>query len=186
MFELYSHLGFTHITDFAGYDHMLFLLALSAPFIWKDYKSLLIMVTAFTIGHSLTLALAVFDIVPVNKAWIEFLIPVSICITAIIHFLNPQPQIKPVQYLVTLGFGLIHGLGFSNFLKELLMGEESIVLPLFYFNIGLEIGQILVLALIIGLSSVISHFKLVEPKLWTRILCVVCFIWAAFMALQRL
>ena len=185
MIQTYFQLGFEHITDLNGYDHMLFLIALAAPFIWKDYKVLLFMVTAFTVGHSLTLALAVFDIVPVNKAWIELLIALSICATALLHFIKPSAEVKAVQYLITLFFGLIHGLGFSNFLKELLVGEESIVLPLLFFNIGLEMGQILVLVLIIGLSSVISRLKWVEPTLWTRLLCIITFCWAAFIALSR-
>lgn len=185
MLQTYLRLGFEHITDLAGYDHMLFLMVLAAPFIWKDYKALFWMITAFTVGHSLTLALAILNIVPVHKAWIEFLIPITICATALVHFLRPQPQVKPLSYALTLGFGLIHGLGFSSFLREMLMGENHIALPLFYFNIGLEIGQILVLTLIIGLSSVISQFKIVAPTLWTRVLCVAGFVWAFGIAFQR-
>ena len=142
MFSTYFQLGFEHITDINGYDHMLFLLALCAAYIYTDWKKILVLVTAFTLGHSITLSLAVLNIIPVNSAWIEFLIPVTIVLTAGKNVVLKQEKSSVATYLMALAFGLIHGMGFSNYLRSLL-GDE-LLLPLFSFNIGIEVGQLLV------------------------------------------
>ncbi len=147
LFELYLRLGFKHIIDINGYDHIVFVLALCAGYSFSQFKKVLVLVTAFTIGHSLTLALSTLKIVIIRADVIEFLIPVTILITAVSNLFNQNKQKGYFVYLLTLFFGLIHGLGFSNYLKELLGKESSIVAPLLAFNVGLEIGQILIIAI---------------------------------------
>lgn len=147
LFELYLRLGFKHIIDINGYDHIVFVLALCAGYSFSQYKKVLILVTAFTIGHSVTLALSTLKMVFIRVDIIEFLIPVTILITAISNLFNQNKHKGYFIYLLTLFFGLIHGLGFSNYLKELLGKESSIIAPLLAFNIGLEIGQILIIAI---------------------------------------
>jgi len=147
LFELYLRLGFKHIIDINGYDHIVFILALCAAYTFTQFRKILILVTAFTIGHSVTLALSTLKLVIIRADIIEFLIPLTILITAISNlFVSNKSKIQFV-YLLTLFFGLIHGLGFSNYLNELLGKESSIVTPLLAFNIGLEIGQILIVTI---------------------------------------
>jgi hypothetical protein len=154
-FWLYFQLGRDHIADWKGYDHILFVTALCLRYLLKDWKKVLILVTAFTIGHSITLALSVLNYVTVSVKWIEFLIPVTIVITAISNIWQKEFQFKtrfPLIYFFALFFGLIHGLGFSNYLKGLLGKSTNIVSELLAFNLGLEFGQILIVLLVLLLS----------------------------------
>ncbi|GMQ25671.1 HupE/UreJ family protein [Algoriphagus sp. oki45] len=170
-FELYFKLGLQHILDINGFDHILFVLALCAVYVARDWKKILILVTAFTIGHSLTLALATFNVVKVRSDVIEFLIPVTIAITALVTLFKPKPSTGKgisLNYLFAGFFGLIHGLGFSNYLKELLGKEASIWQPLLAFNIGLEVGQIVIVASFLLLTSLL-HLAGVNRKDWTLI-----------------
>ncbi|HYQ57817.1 MAG TPA: HupE/UreJ family protein [Draconibacterium sp.] len=145
LFELYLKLGFKHIIDIQGYDHIVFVLVLCAGYNLNQFKKVLILITAFTIGHSLTLALSTFKLVNVSASLIEFLIPATIGVTAIANVLPVKSKSNRFVYILTLFFGLIHGLGFSNYLKELLGRESNILTPLLAFNIGLELGQIVIL-----------------------------------------
>lgn len=163
-FELYFTLGREHILDIKGYDHILFVIALCAIYQIKDWKNVLILVTAFTIGHSLTLALAVLDIISVNKSLIEFLIPVTIFITALFNIAQggsgSSTRRVNLNYLFALFFGLIHGMGFSNYLKSLLGKNQDLITQLFAFNIGIEVGQILIVAVTMVLGFItIDIFK---------------------------
>ncbi len=162
LFELYLRLGFKHIVDIHGYDHIVFILALCAGYDIKQLKKVLILITAFTIGHSITLALSTLNILLVPVRIVEFLIPVTIFITAVSNML-PLKRIKgKIVYVIAMFFGLIHGLGFSYYLKELLGRESSIIKPLFAFNIGLELGQVVILSiyfLIFLLATKIFDFK---------------------------
>jgi hypothetical protein len=170
-FELYFKLGLQHILDINGFDHILFVLALCAVYVVRDWAKILILVTAFTIGHSLTLALATFNIIQVRSDVIEFLIPVTIAITALATIFKPKPSSgKGVQlnYFFASFFGLIHGLGFSNYLKELLGKETTIFQPLLAFNVGLEVGQIVIVAAFLLLTSLLSLAG-VNRKEWTLI-----------------
>lgn len=170
-FELYFKLGLEHILDIQGFDHILFVLALCAVYVARDWKKILILVTAFTIGHSLTLALATFNVVQVRSDLIEFLIPVTIAITALVDLFKPKPSTgKGIQlnYIFAVFFGLIHGLGFSNYLKELLGKEASIWQPLLAFNLGLEAGQIVIVTAFLILTSLLGLAG-VNRKDWTLI-----------------
>ncbi len=180
IFQMYLQLGFEHITDINGYDHILFIISLCAVYQVKNWKAVLILVTAFTIGHSVTLALAALDIVSVNTNLVEFLIPVTIFLTAIanivsrtgktditISFSSTQHKFK---YLMAMFFGLIHGLGFSNYLKSLLGMEQGIVKALFAFNIGLEIGQIIVVLIVLSLAYIFVKLLRFPIREWTLVL----------------
>lgn len=170
MFPTYFQLGLQHITDINGYDHILFLIALCAAYRYSDWKRILILVTAFTVGHSLTLALAVMHIIPVNADWVEFLIPFSIFVTAAINmgrtFLKGQQETSTVvSYALAMGFGLIHGMGFSNFLRSML-GDE-LLLPLFAFNVGLEVGQLIIVAGIFAVQWAVVRTNGLTMRWWT-------------------
>ena len=168
---LYLRLGFKHIIDLGGVDHILFVLALTLRYIWSDWKKILILVTAFTIGHSLTLALSTLSLIDIPVNWIEFLIPVTILITAVSNFWVQDFEFKQrysAHYGLALFFGLIHGLGFSNYLKSLLGKEDSLLGPLFSFNIGLEIGQILIVMVILGLTYGLVSLLNLPRKMYMR------------------
>jgi hypothetical protein len=168
-FELYFKLGLQHILDLQGFDHILFILALCAVYVARDWVKILLLVTAFTLGHSLTLALATFEVVQIRSEVIEFLIPVTIAFTALATLIKPKPNSgKGIQlnYLLALFFGLIHGLGFSNYLRSLLGKEASIWQPLLAFNVGLEVGQIVIVAAFLLITSLV-HLAGINRKEWT-------------------
>ena len=165
-FIVYFETGFRHIADLKGIDHILFVMALCIRYQFSDWKKLLILITSFTIGHSITLALSVFNVVNYSFAWIEFLIPVTIVITAISNLFVTKFTFKskfPLIYFFALFFGLIHGLGFSNYLKSMLGKDESIIGQLLAFNLGLEAGQI-----IIVLAILLISFIFVQLLKWNR------------------
>lgn len=173
-FGLYFELGIDHILDVNGYDHILFVIALCAVYILQDWKRVLILVTAFTIGHSVTLALATLRIVNFDSDLIEFLIPVTIFLTAIFNLFKKERTIQAskiqTNYLLALFFGLIHGLGFSNFLRSILGKEKSIVSPLLAFNIGLEVGQIIIVAVFLIISFILVDIFGVKRRDWRMII----------------
>jgi hypothetical protein len=174
-FGLYFGLGKDHILDYAnGYDHILFVVALSAVYLVRDWRKILILVTGFTVGHSITLALATLQIISVNTHLVEFLIPLTIFITAFSNLFRSEEGsgAKPVQvnYLYALFFGLIHGMGFSNYLRAILGKSQSLVTPLFAFNLGLEFGQIIVVALFVVASFVLVDLIGVSRRDWKMVL----------------
>ncbi len=159
LFELYFKLGLLHIADLKGYDHILFILTLCLVYSIKEWKRVLVLITAFTLGHSLTLVLATLDLIRVDGDLIEFLISLTIFLTALANVLTGNQKVTStlhyLKYSAALFFGLIHGLGFSNYLRSLLGGERGLVLPLFSFNVGIEAGQILIVAVIMALTMVV-------------------------------
>lgn len=175
MFNTYLQLGFDHISDLNAYDHIIFIIALCAVYSFKEWKKVLILVTAFTIGHSVTLALAVFDIVRFPAAWIELLIPITIILTSLHNvYSRPDDHSNTLKknvsfnYYLALFFGFIHGMGFSNFLRSIMMpGEEGLLWKqLLAFNIGIELGQLLIVAIILVISFGVLHFLKVSQKSW--------------------
>lgn len=187
-FMFYLRMGWDHIVSKDALDHQLFILVLIAVYTIQDFKKVLILVTAFTIGHSLTLALSVFDILRVPSAWVEFLIPCTIAITALINIFgknNVQKQMK-LNYSLALFFGLIHGMGFANSIRITLAKEQSIATGLLGFNIGLELGQIVVvLAVLIILFLLTTIFKL-DRKNWIMFISSGVFALSLQMALERI
>ena len=176
MFVDYLLEGFYHILDPNGYDHLVFLVALCVPYDLRYFKRVLLLATAFTIGHSITLALAAFDIFAMRMAFVEFLIPVTIFLAAFRHVVFPRRSTgKPVlAYSVVLFFGLIHGLGFSTLLRMKIRGGESLPEALFGFNVGLEIGQLLIVAVFLLLSTWAQSLFSVRTRDWILGLSAVC------------
>jgi hypothetical protein len=169
-FQLYAKLGFDHITDLNGYDHILFIVALCAVYRPTEWRKLLILVTAFTLGHSLTLALAVLNIIQVPSELVEFLIPATIVITALFNLRKPvksQRSFGTLTYWLAAAFGLIHGMGFSNYLRSLLGKSSDIITQLLAFNVGLEIGQLIIVALLLTITFVVVEVAKVKHQLWS-------------------
>src|ERR1700712_2626083 len=144
-FALYFETGWHHIISWDALDHILFIIALAAIYLVANWKQVLVLITAFTIGHSLTLALSVYDIIRFNGKWVEFLIPCTIVATAGFNLLvkDFKPKSLRLNYFLALFFGLIHGMGFANTIRFMLAKGQNIALPLLSFNIGLEAGQII-------------------------------------------
>jgi hypothetical protein len=165
---LYIQLGFEHISDFAGFDHILFLIALCAIYRIEQWKKLLILVTAFTVGHSITLALSSMGTITIPSDIIEFLIPTTILLTALHNVLSNKNTDSGMRknYAMALFFGFIHGMGFSNFFRALLMGKQDLLLPLLGFNLGLELGQILVVASIVAIAYLLLNIVGVKHRDW--------------------
>ncbi|SFC36916.1 HupE / UreJ protein [Parapedobacter composti] len=192
-FAVYFELGWQHILDFSGYDHILFVIALCCTYFISDWRKVVILVTAFTVGHSLTLALSVFQLVNINTALIEFLIPVTIVITAFSNVVkqrrtkraNRSRRTDWLTYSYALFFGLIHGLGFSNYLRSLLGKASSITGPLFAFNVGLELGQLAIVFVVLLLSWVATSVFSVSRRDWSFFLSSAIFGIALVMALER-
>lgn len=174
LFELYFSLGLEHIADLKGYDHILFILTLCAVYSIREWKRVLVLVTAFTLGHSLTLALATLDLIRVNTGLIEFLIPLTIFLTALANILVRKQKVTPLlhtlKYGTALFFGLIHGMGFSNYLRSLLGRERGLALPLFSFNLGIEAGQILIVLTIMLVTLFVVDGMKYSRREWNVLL----------------
>ena len=169
-------------------------------FIWKlafntirfqfsDWKKILILVTAFTIGHSITLALSVFHIVSYSVNWIEFLIPVTILITSFSNLFVKKFVFKtkfPPIYFMALFFGLIHGLGFSSYLKSILGKDQNIFWQLLAFNVGLELGQILIVIIILIISFILVGLIKINRREYLLFISAAIFAFALNMALDRI
>jgi hypothetical protein len=176
-FFIYLQLGYQHITDINGYDHILFVIAICGTDSFSDWKKVLFLVTAFTIGHSVTLAMAALKLFEYSSNLIEFLIPVTIMLTCIFNFsqrgdggIFTPKKIPTIRYFFALVFGLIHGMGFSNYLKSLLGKDESIVMQLLAFNMGLEIGQLLIVIFAMLFSFLVLDAFKVKKYTWNLIL----------------
>lgn len=169
-FKLYFGIGVQHILTWEAMDHILFVAALCLRYLVKDWKKVVVLVTAFTIGHSTTLALSALGLVHVNTRWIEFLIPLTILATAINNLLQRKSQVDhpsrlPLIYFFALFFGLIHGLAFANSLLSLI-GGDNVVVPLLAFNLGVEAAQLLVVAIILAISFIFVQLMRVRRTWW--------------------
>ncbi len=191
MWTDYLTLGFDHILDLNGYDHILFVSVLCALYTFRDWRRLVWLVTAFTVGHSLTLALASLDVVSVPSVWVERAIPVTIILTGLGNLWIIRNQIEADvsgrvwQYIVTLCFGLIHGMGFSSYFQAILGQEESILQPLLAFNIGVELGQLIIVSLMMLISGALLQGARMPQKYWTIPVSVVSVCVAFYLLLQR-
>ena len=187
-FIFYFGLGWHHIISADALDHQLFILALASVYTFKDIRQVLILVTAFTIGHSLTLALSVLDVIRFSSKWVEFLIPCTIFITALNNLLQVDRKgaSARINYYLALGFGLIHGMGFANAIRIMLAKDQSIGLGLFGFNVGLEAGQIFVVAIILTLALLFLNLLKVQRRDWIFFLSSGVFALAIKMAIERL
>lgn len=167
-FIFYLKLGWEHIISLDALDHQLFVLVLVAAYSYSEWRKILILVTAFTIGHSVTLALSTLDIIRIPSDWVEFLIPLTILITAFDNILmrNQPKNLMQLNYYLALIFGLIHGMGFANTARMTLAQEQNIFTPLLGFNIGLELGQVVVVALILLIEFLLIKFFKLKKVHW--------------------
>lgn len=169
-FWFYIKLGLNHVLDFAAYDHILFLTALVIPFTFKYWKKVLLLATIFTIAHCFSLYLSVFEIVVIDVGLIEFLIPVTIFITALfnLNYISARVQDKSIllHIFATAFFGLIHGFGFSNYFKMLMAEEESKLAPLLGFAAGIEVAQVLIVSVVLVVSYIFLSVLNTKPKLF--------------------
>ena len=174
-FQLYFGLGKDHILDYMnGYDHILFIIALCSLYLMRDWKQVLILVTAFTIGHSITLALATLEIIKVNTDLVEFLIPLTIFVTAVSNLFRNENNISDrliqLNYFFAASFGLIHGMGFSNYLRSILGRDERIIKQLLAFNLGLELGQLIIVAVFLSASFILVDLIGTNRRDWKMVI----------------
>jgi hypothetical protein len=189
-FYFYYQLGISHILDLMGYDHLLFIITLSAVYQYTDWRRMLILISSFTIGHSLTLALATLGFVIIPANLVEILIPVTILITSIANLValkgyEQKPNYYLIKYGLSLLFGLIHGLGFSNFLRAIFTSTNDIILPLLAFNLGLETGQIITIAFVLVIGFVCIHKLKLKQQTWTQVLSGIAAIVSIWLIITR-
>ena len=174
-FWIYFQIGLKHVLDIHAYDHVLFLIALTVPYTFKDWKRILLLVTVFTVGHTLALILSVFGIVAVKVSLVEFLIPITILITAFYHLFTAGKVTKNdglnLIFFVTLFFGIIHGLGFSNYFKTILGGTAtSKLLPLGEFALGIETAQLVVVFVVLLVSYIVQTVFRFSKRDWALVM----------------
>jgi HupE / UreJ protein len=186
-FALYFETGWHHIISWNALDHLLFIIALAAIYLAGNWKQVLILITAFTIGHSLTLALSVNDIIRFDEKWVEFLIPCTIIATAVFNFLAKdfKPGSLRINYFLALFFGLIHGMGFANTIRFMLADSQDITVPLLSFNLGLEAGQVVIVAFILFISYILVNKAQLNRKWWVWALSALTILIASIMVAER-
>jgi hypothetical protein len=186
-FTFYFQLGTEHILTLDALDHILFVTALCLRYLWQDWKKVVVLVTAFTLGHSLTLALSALGYLQVNVSWIEFLIPLTIaatCVNNIYQKNNDQKKQLPLIYFFALFFGLIHGLAYAETILSL-EGKENLVADLLAFNIGIEVAQLLIVVIILLISYLAVQQLKLSRTVWLRGASAVILIVSLFWAYQR-
>lgn len=186
--QFYISIGWEHIISLQALDHQLFIAVLAALYVLRDWKKVLLLVTAFTIGHSLTLVLSVLDIFRFSDAWVEFLIPCTIWITAIANLKQSEitPSAMRGRYGLALIFGLIHGMGFANTIRFMLAKDQSIVTGILGFNIGLELGQIAMVSVFLGIAFMVVEAAKIQRRSWIIFLSSGILALALKMSLERL
>jgi hypothetical protein len=189
-FKIYFGIGTHHILTPEAMDHILFIGALCLRYQLKDWRKVVVLVTAFTIGHSITLALSATGSVHIATRWIEFLIPITIVVTAVNNLLQHNRQVEhparlPLIYFFALFFGLIHGLAFGSTLLSL-EGREGLVMHLLAFNLGIETAQLLVVAFFLVISFIFVQLLKIRRIWWVRVASVIVLAWSLQMAWQRL
>lgn len=188
MFTVYLRLGVDHILSVSAYDHILFLVALCAVYATTDWKRILVLVTAFTIGHSITLALSSLNFISVKADLVELLIPITILITALQNLViktRPDQLWRP-NYFLALFFGLIHGMGFSNYFKALLGKEANIITPLFAFNVGVELGQLCIVTGIVFLNYLVVGLVKSPQRRWNLVVSITAALFSCYMIFLKL
>ncbi|MCP2027965.1 hypothetical protein L1276_003133 [Flavobacterium sp. HSC-32F16] len=174
-FWIYFQIGLKHVLDINAYDHVLFLIALTVPYLFKDWKRIFLLVSIFTIGHTLALILSVYGIVAIKVNIVEFLIPITILVTALYHLFTAGKTSKNdgvnLVFFITLFFGIIHGLGFSNYFKTILGGTAtSKLLPLGEFALGIEAAQLVVVFVVLVLSYIVQTVFRFSKRDWALVM----------------
>jgi len=188
-FILYFKMGLNHVLDLSAYDHILFLIVLAVVFSFNQFKKVLWLVTLFTIGHSITLALATYGILNVSMNLIEFLIPVTIFITGVINVFTAKKSStgkENTNLVFALFFGLIHGLGFSNYFKMMIGKEEDKLIPLLEFALGIEAAQIIIVLGILIVGTLLQNFFRVTRRDWILVCSSIVIGFAIQMMLERI
>jgi len=172
--KLFFELGLTHVLDINGYDHVLFLVVLAAPYLFSNWKKVLFLVTVFTVGHSISLILSSYKFVSVNSDLVEFVIPVTIAITALFNIITSGKIVQKTKigllFFITLLFGVIHGLGFSNYFKMIVGSADYKFIPLIEFALGVELAQVIVVVVVLLLSSAAQNILNISKKDWVLVL----------------
>ena len=174
-FWIFFEKGLRHILDLSAYDHILFLIALTIPYAFKDWKRLLLLVTLFTIGHTLSLLLSIFGVVIIKVNMVEFFIPITILIIAFFNLFtagksSKQESISVIGF-ITLFFGIIHGLSFAAYFKTLTGGSsQSKLVPMLEFSLGIEASQIIVVFIVLILSYIVQTFFRFSKRDWTLVM----------------
>lgn len=186
-FLFYFQIGWKHILSWDATDHIYFITALAIIYSFQDWKKVLVLVTAFTIGHALTLYLSALDVFRFSVEWVEFAIPCTIVITAASNlFISSEKKTKGMlQYLFALGFGLVHGMGYANYIRMMLSSNQNLVGSLFSFNIGLEMGQILVVGMVLSLKWLLAKYNLISANRLTIAVSVYISILSLILAVER-
>lgn len=171
-FVYYVKMGFEHVLDVTAYDHILFLIVLAVIFSFNQWKRALWLITFFTIGHTVTLALAAYKIINVSVAVIEFLIPVTIFITGLFNVFRvgkASTGKENINLILALFFGLVHGLGFSNYFRIMIGREEDKLVPLLEFALGIELSQVVIVFGILILGTLLQNFFRVSKRDWVMV-----------------
>lgn len=181
-------MGLFHVLDVKAYDHILFLIVLAVIFGFSEWKKVLWLVTLFTIGHSVSLALAAFEVINIKVEIIEFLIPVTIFITGVSNIFNAKKTSKTkdsINLIFALFFGLIHGLGFSNYFRAMIGREEDKLLPLAEFALGIELAQVTVVLLILIIGYLLQNVLKVNKRDWILVTSSIVIGFSIQMMLER-
>ena len=174
-FWIYFQIGLRHVLDIKAYDHVLFLIALTVPYSFKDWKRVLILISIFTLGHTISLLLSVFGIIMIKAVFVEFLIPITILVTAFFNLFTAGKSSKKESIsiigFITLFFGIIHGLGFSNYFKSILTGSaKEKLIPTLEFALGIEAAQIIVVLIVLILSFAVQTIFRFSKRDWTLVM----------------
>lgn len=186
-FIFYFTIGWFHIMSSAATDHLFFITILAIIYSFADWRKVLILVTAFTIGHAITLFMSVLNLLSLNSEIVEFLIPCTILVTAIMNlFLKKDRGIShQIQYGIALGFGLVHGLGFANYIRMMVSVDQQLVWALFSFNLGLEAGQIVVVCFVLLTVWLSSRINANAHLRWVSIVSTFVLLFALKLAIDR-
>lgn len=173
-FWIYFKLGLTHVLDWQAYDHVLFLTALVVAYTFYEWKRVLGLVTVFTVGHTLSLTLAAYEVVKIKADWVEFLIPITILITAFYNLFTAGKKKSThgigVLFFITLAFGIIHGLGFSSYFNEIIVvGVQNKLLVLLEFALGIEAAQLVVVLFVLILAFIFQRIFRFSKRDWVLV-----------------
>lgn len=174
-FWIYLQIGLKHVLDINAYDHVLFLMALAVPYAFKDWKRVLILVSIFTLGHTVALLLSVYNVIMIKASFVEFLIPITILATALYNIFTSGKSSKgdslSIVGFITLFFGIIHGLGFSNYFKSILPGSNfDKLLPSLEFALGIELAQIITVLVVLIVSYIVQNIFRFSKRDWVLVM----------------
>ena len=181
-------MGLNHVLDFTAYDHILFLIVLAVVFNFNQWKKVIWLISFFTIGHTVTLALAAYGILNIRVDIIEFLIPLTIFITGVVNVLQTKKTSsgkENINLFFALFFGLIHGLGFSNYFKAMIGREEDKLAPLLEFALGIEVAQIIIVFGILVLGTLLQNFLNVSKRDWILVTSSIVIGFSVSMMIER-